>query len=210
MIKFNTGDISPASASSSDEEEDEGKAAAAANGETSHGWLPEDGRQWMEESWKSDSGFNSDNAAVVAAGSEAQRDDACRPSTLPISRLSLQDNLPDGSDNKSGHDSEGRTKTNGVSNDDITANGKLISEAGGRDESNKTMLKSDRFNPFNKVPFIEEEHFESPTISNTPRYNFHEATTSSKKLEPGKSSYCMSFSLLVVPLCISLTLWSFL
>ncbi|XP_072013027.1 differentially expressed in FDCP 8-like [Amphiura filiformis] len=188
VIKFNTGNMSPASTSSSDDEDEDRTAQSpAANGQTSPGWLPEEdrgGRHWTEESWRSDSGFNSDNAAFVAAGGTAQRDDTCRPSTLPIDRLTLEDNLPDDSKESTHEDGEAITNTNGVGGD---TNCKLPSDDGmTEDERDEMMLKSDRFNPFNKVPFIEEEHFVSPTISNTPRYNFHEAAMDAKKLEPGK------------------------
>ena len=178
--------MSPAS---SDEDEDDDRLQhPAANGETSPTGWSEDrkssgGKHWTEQSWKSDSGFNSDNAVFVAGGEN--RDDACRPSTLPINRLSLEENVTGGSKESirtedGAREAQVRTKT-----DEVTTNGSEVTE----DDRVAAQMKSDRFNPFNKVPFIEEEHFESPTISNTPRYNFQDAVMEGgapNRLEPGK------------------------
>ena len=216
VIKFTPGSPTSLSSSSSEEGDDNMPKPHHHHDDTNNcddrspGLSPSrvdraGGQHWSEQSWKSDSGFNSDNTlgAVIGGGERlpnsgkngvALAADASRPSTLPIDGLTLRES--------SVVEREGLGRTVDGENDAFRTNGVVAAkdDRGRTDDGDRgphteeeeqrleALMKSDRFNPFNKVPFIEEEHFVSPTISNTPRYNFSEEQTEgdSRLLEPGR------------------------
>ncbi|XP_038068463.1 LOW QUALITY PROTEIN: differentially expressed in FDCP 8-like [Patiria miniata] len=137
---------------------------------------------WTEESWKSDSGFNSDsqtaqslrreeNHGVSETGQEStdiRPDNERSPNQVVLNKTSVLESTI-------GNDCIPETSAETVSGNSLSSSPKenVSSQAEGspRSTGSDRGTHRERFNPFNRVPYIHDDHFDNmssfPSVSGT-------------------------------------------
>ncbi len=146
--------------------------------------VPTQPANWKEESWKSDSGFNSDTPMSQGdlkgeCNHNIDKNTTASNHYSPAKGTKRHQPKTACTDNNSSHPSsalstpipEEKHNSFTTSSESVTKETTSLEGSSPRSNSSEKSLQRERFNPFNRVPFIEDDHFDTtssfPSVSGT-------------------------------------------